>query len=68
MGTQDEKRSCPCGGDCSCGCDDNVINKTSVSTSILGSINNSDDLYVSTPVKTKWIFKEKIKNERTGTG
>ena len=56
MVTQDEKRSCTCGGDSSCGCDDDVSNKTSVSTSVLGSVNNPNDLYVSTPPETKWIF------------
>ena len=62
-----EKRSINGRCDCRCGCHDDVSNKASISTHILGSTNNSIDLYVSTPVKTKWIFKEEIKNERTGT-
>ena len=61
-----EKRPINGGCGCGCGCHDNVSNKTSVPTHILGSTDNSVDLYVSTPVKTKWIFKEEIKNERTG--
>ena len=64
MELQDEKRPCTCGCDCSCECHDNVSDKTSVSTSILGSVNNSDDLYVSTPSETKWVFvKKKETNE-----
>ena len=59
MELQDEKRPCTCGCDCGCGCDGNVSNKTSVSPGILGSVNNSDDLYVSTPSKTKWTFVKK---------
>ena len=58
MVTQDEKRSCTCGGDSSCGCDDDVSNKTSVSTHILGSTHNSIDLFLHPPNKTKWTFVE----------
>ena len=71
MAAQDEKRPCTCGCDCSCECHDNVSDKASVSTSILGSVNNSDDLYVSTPSETKWSFvedmEEKVSDERART-
>ena len=67
MVTQDEKRSCTCGGDSSCGCDDDVSNKTSVSSSLLGRTDHTSNTYFSTP-KTKWIFvEEKIESERTRT-
>ena len=51
--------------DCSCQCHDTGIGKAGITTRILGSAHNSIDLYVSTPPKTKWIFKEEMKNERT---
>jgi hypothetical protein len=35
----------------------------------LGDTHNSIDLWVSSPVKTKWIFvEEEVGNERTRTG
>ena len=65
MVVQDDKRPCTCGCNCSCKCNDNVSDKACVSTHILGSAHNSIDLWVSSPAKTKWIFKEEMKNERT---
>ena len=61
-----DKRSCSCGCDCGCKRNDNVSNKTSVSTHILGSTHNSIDLYVSTPTKTKWTFVEEKVEEVVG--
>ena len=55
--------------DCSCRCHDNGIGKTGSTVRILGSTNNSIDLYVSTPAKTRWIFvdnvEQEVKDERT---
>jgi len=51
--------------DCSCECHTDGIGKAGSTTRILGTAHNSIDLYVSTPPKTKWIFKEEMKNERT---
>ena len=55
--------------DCSCRCHDNGIGKTGSTVRILGSVDNSIDLYVSTPPKTKWIFvgdmEQEVKDERT---
>ena len=42
--------------DCSCGCHDNGIGKSGSTVRILGSVDNSIDLYVTTPPRTKWIF------------
>ena len=42
--------------DCSCGCHDNGIGKSDSTVRILGSVDNSIDLYVTTPPRTKWIF------------
>ena len=71
MEGQHDKRPCTCSCDCGCKRNDNVSNKTSVSTHILGSTHNSIDLYVSTPPKTKWTFvenmEEEMKNERQRT-
>ena len=50
------ERPCCCSCDCGCECHANGIGKTGSTTRILGSTNNSIDLYVSTPPKTKWIF------------
>ena len=52
-----DERSCTC-GDCGCGCNDDDVTKTNSTRHILGTTNNSIDLYVSTPAKTKWIFLE----------
>ena len=46
--------------DCSCRCHDNGIGKTGSTVRILGSVDNSIDLYVSTPAKTKWIFVDDV--------
>ena len=50
---------------CNCKCHDNGIGKTGSTTRILGSVNNSIDLYVSTPAKTKWIFVDNVEQEVT---
>ena len=62
-----EKRSDPCRCDCGCKCHDSVSDKARVSTHILGSTDNSIDLWVSTPAETKWLFveEEEVKDERT---
>ena len=49
--------------DCSCKCHDTGIGKAGSSVRILGSANNSIDLYVSTPAKTKWIFVDDVERE-----
>jgi len=59
-----DERSCCCCRDCGCGCNDDDVTKTSSTRRILGATNNSIDLYVSTPAKTKWIFVEEVDNER----
>ena len=55
--------------DCSCRCHDDGIGKTGSTTRILGSVDNSIDLYITTPPKTKWIFvdnmEQEVKDERT---
>ena len=55
--------------DCSCKCYDSGIGKAGSTARILGSVNNSIDLFVSTPAKTKWIFvddmEQEVKDERT---
>ena len=48
---------------CSCECHDNDNGKADSTTHILGSVNNSIDLYVSTPPKTKWIFVDDVEQE-----
>jgi len=49
--------------DCSCKCHDNDNGKANSTSHILGSINNSIDLYVSTPTKTKWSFVGDMEKE-----
>ena len=49
--------------DCSCECHDTGIGKTGSTVRILGSVNNSIDLFVSTPAKTKWIFVDNVERE-----
>ena len=49
--------------DCSCGCHDNGIGKRGSTVRVLGSANNSIDLYVTTPAKTKWIFVDDVERE-----
>jgi len=49
--------------DCSCGCHDNGIGKSGSTVRVLGSVNNSIDLYVSTPPRTKWIFVDNVEKE-----
>ena len=55
--------------DCSCECHAIGIGKTGSTTRILGSVDNSIDLYITTPPKTKWIFvdnmEQEVKDERT---
>ena len=60
---EDNERPCCCSCDCGCECHANGIGKTGSTTRILGSTNNSIDLYVSTPPKTKWIFVEDVEQE-----
>ena len=60
---EDSERPCCCSCDCGCECHANGIGKTGSTTRILGSTNNSIDLYVSTPPKTKWIFVEDVEQE-----
>ena len=54
---------------CSCECHDTGIGKADSTVRILGSVDNSIDLYVSTPPQTKWIFvdnvEQEVKDERT---
>ena len=49
--------------DCSCECHDTGIGKAGSTVRILGSVNNSIDLFVSTPAKTKWIFVDNVERE-----
>ena len=49
--------------DCSCKCHDNGIGKRGSTVRVLGSVNNSIDLYVSTPPRTKWIFVDNVEKE-----
>ena len=49
--------------DCSCECHDTGIGKAGSTARILGSVDNSIDLYVSTPAKTKWIFVDDVERE-----
>ena len=49
--------------DCSCKCHDTGIGKAGSSVRILGSVDNTIDLYVSTPAKTKWIFVDDVERE-----
>ena len=49
--------------DCSCECHDSGIGKNDSTVRILGSVDNSIDLYVSTPAKTKWIFVDDVERE-----
>lgn len=62
---RDEKRPSSGVCDCRCGCHDNGYSKASGSVHILGSTNNSVDLWVSTPTDTKWIFvdEEEVKKK-----
>ena len=49
--------------DCSCECHDSGIGKNDSTVRILGSVDNSIDLYVTTPAKTKWIFVDDVGQE-----
>ena len=49
--------------DCSCQCHDIGIGNEGSTVRILGSVNNSIDLFVSTPPKTKWIFVDNVEQE-----
>ena len=49
--------------DCSCKCHATGIGKTGSTFRILGSVDNSIDLYVTTPAKTKWIFVDDVERE-----
>ena len=51
------------GCDCSCKCHDTGIGKRGSTVRVLGSANNSIDLYVATPAKTKWIFVDDVERE-----
>ena len=51
--------------DCSCECHDTGIGKAGSTVRILGSVDNSIDLYVTTPAKTKWIFVDNVEREVT---
>ena len=57
MAAVDER---PCDCDCDCGCDDVGSSKDNLPKRVLGSINHSADLYVTTPPKTKWIFVDDV--------
>ena len=48
---------------CSCRCHDTGIGKAGSTVRILGSVDNSIDLYVTTPAKTKWIFVDDEERE-----
>ena len=63
MAGLDEKGSDFCGCNSSCKCHGSVSDKTRVSAHILGSADNSIDLWVSTPSKTKWTFVEEVEEE-----
>ena len=58
-----DERPDPCGCNSGCGCHDDGNGKTDRTIRILGSINNSIDLYVSTPTKTKWSFVDDVEKE-----
>jgi len=65
---EDDERSSDCMCNCNCSCHDNGVDEASSTTHVLGSVNHSVDLYVSTPSKTKWIFvEEKIDDGRATT-
>ena len=49
--------------DCSCKCHDTGIGKRGSTVRVLGSANNSIDLYVTTPPRTKWIFVDNVERE-----
>ena len=49
--------------DCSCECHDTGIGKAGSTVRILGSVDNTIDLYVSTPPKTKWIFVDDVERD-----
>jgi hypothetical protein len=48
---------------CSCNCHDNGIGEKGGTVHILGSFDNSIDLYVSTPPHTKWVFVDEVEEE-----
>ena len=62
MAAVDER---PCDCDCDCGCDDVGSSKDNLPKRVLGSINHSADLYVSTPPRTKWSFVDDVEREVT---
>ena len=49
--------------DCSCRCHDTGIGKTGSTVRVLGGVDNSIDLYITTPPKTKWIFIDDAEKE-----
>ena len=51
--------------DCSCECHDTGIGKAGSTARILGSVDNSIDLYVTTPPRTKWIFVDNVEKKVT---
>ena len=48
---------------CNCNCHDNGIGKEGSTVHVLGSFDNSIDLYVSTPPHTKWVFVDEVEEE-----
>jgi hypothetical protein len=60
---EDDERPENCDGDCDCQCDSHNNDEGYVTIRILGSVNHSPDLYVSTPSKTKWAFVEDMEEE-----
>ena len=57
------ERPCCCSCDCGCKCHGAGIGKTGSTVRILGSVDNSIDLFVTTPPKTKWIFVDNVEQE-----
>ena len=58
-----DERPCIC--DCDCGCNDVFGDKGDTTVRILGSVDSSIDLYVSTPPRTKWVFVDNVEREVT---
>ena len=58
-----DERPCKC--DCDCGCNDVFGDKGDTTVRILGSVDSSIDLYVSTPPRTKWVFVDIVEREVT---
>jgi|TARA_R100001086_G_scaffold139692_1_gene73281 hypothetical protein len=48
---------------CDCSCNDVCGDKGDTTVRILGSVDRSIDLYVSTPPHTKWIFVDDVESD-----